>query len=768
MDMYNIGECFRVIDRNATRQTNQHNNHIIMTNFNKLTLTAMLASLAASGVWAVPAGPRNFDLSRFAYKSAKASAAKAFSSKRMAKINSINAMMTPGDNAYSPDVTFSSDGTIGDLDGPNDELWFYTSSMVYKTIHHEYYDEQVLLEYSFDIYDAAANLVGTIHDKMRYEENEVRVVECSLVPMVSRNFFNDDDNYEVMVGLGVNCTQINDDGTTTWLPNNYRSMVYSIGGEKETLEVELPEGGEMTSKEFDKPVYKTVGSLGDVLDASVGGKEEIYLTFYDEQLPEYSDDDIISGDEGPTVSDDFWENLCAAHITMKVCGKVDAEGNMPELLKFDIPILSMPGDQESTPFMMSFRNGDDAYYLVQYYRDVFFNKYESATDDMTMREHNSLMVDLYKVRDGVIEKTSTTEVPFVMDSKDRLLFSFHSIGDFRYKEDINFKEDGTPTFFVTKNNYFADESNEYSYYHYGVDGKKINNIFENAESNMPMTNIDGFEPQQMFVTYYNGDYIFHFVDLLSGVEKTAFSCYLETDPDSDPDMMTSNIDRTKVGDTYQYAVEMRTPSVDENDNSIMRISWLDAEGNFLKQDEVNMGQYVYYAQSYIDGYSLRPDLYLSDEPHEYMMLIKRGVDANTSREDLLIAQAMNPAAPDGRDVLLLTGDERGALSTINPYTMLDNPMLHVYYYNQETGSMAMEIYNLPFDTSAVEEICVGDINSNLSYDGAAIISEGNEIAVYDLRGGLMRKGVGTVSVADLSKGVYVAVAAGEARKFVVK
>ncbi len=739
-----------------------------MTNFNRILISAAIIGMTMTSATATPKGPRDFDLSRFAYKSARGSEKKAFSPERMAKINSINSMLARGSQeGFSPEVTFSSDDRIGDIDGPNNELWFYTSSMVYKYIPHEYYVEEVLLEYKFDVYNASGDLVGTIHDKMRYEENEVRVVECSLVPMVSQKFFNDDDKYELMVGLGVNRTKVYADGTTEWMPNSYRSMVYSLGGEKETLEVEDSKG-KIVTKDFDKPVYRMEGSLGDVLDASVDGKEEIYLTFYEESLPEYSDDDIISGEGGPTVSDSFWENLTASHITLRVRGKVDADGNMPEIMSTEIPLLSMPGDQENTPFMMSFRNGDESYYLTQYYKDIFYNKYDSPTDDLTMKEHNSLMIDLYKISGGEMTKVSTTEVPFVKDSKDRLLFSFHSVGDFRYSEDINFNEDGEPTFFVTKNNYFADEHAEYSYYHYGKDGKKLNDIFENAQSNMPMTNIDGMEPQQMFVTEGNAEYIFHFVDLLSGVERAAFSCYLETDPDSDPDMMTANIDRTKIGDTYQYAVEMRTPTVDENDNSLMRIGWLDANGQFLKMDEVNMGQYVVYAQCYIDGYCLQKDFYLKDEPNEYMMLIKRGIDANTLREDLLIGQALNPDAPEGRDVLLLTADNRGALNTINPYTSLENPMLHVYYYNQNSGKMALDIYYLPFDATGIAEIDTNTTDSAISYDGVAVKAASHEISIFDIQGKLLRNGRESVIVSDLGAGVYVAIANGEIRKFIVK
>lgn len=740
-----------------------------MTLFSKLVLSFSLAATLCAGAGASPVGPRNFDISRFSYKNSSAHGTSLSAPARMAAINKINSSMTHAEEAGAlPTISFTNSDMIGDIDGPDNELWFYTSSMVYKNIEHEYYTEYVLLEYSFDIYDAAGKFVGSIHDKMRYGEYEVRTVACNLVPTVTKNFFNDDNRYELMIGLAVNRSKLNIDGSSEWLPNNYRTVVYSLGGDKESLKVEDPQTGEMVTKEFDSPVFTIQGSLGDVLDASTPGHEEIYLTLYDEELPDYTGDDVVEGDDGLDISDDFWENLTKSHISLKICGKVGADGKMSDLFNFDIPILSMPGNQESTPFLMSFTHNDKPYFLIQYYKDIFFNRYDSATDDMSMRENNSLMIDIYAVNDGTVTKTSSTEIPFVKDSKDRLLFSFHSVGDFRFKEDINFDEAGPATFFITKNNYFADESSEYSYYYYGKDGKKIHDIFEGAQSNLPMTNIDGLEPQQMFVTYYNGEYFFNFVDLLSGKQRASFSCYLETDPDADPDMMTSNIDRLAYGDSYRYAVEMRTPTIDENENTIMRIGWLDENGKYLRFDEVNMGQYVIYAQCYIDGYTLRNDFYLDDEPHEYMMLIKRGLDTTSSQEELLIGQAMNPAAPEGKDVLRLTPNDNGNLYTINPYTMLEKPMLHVYYYDQETQKTAMDIYYLPFYSSAIKDILADDSDSVISFDGEFVAAPSADIKVFDIQGRLVRSGSYSVKVDDLAGGMYIALVNGMTRKILVK
>ncbi len=745
-----------------------------MGNFNKFVIASAMTAFTVAGAMAAPFGPRHFDIGKHAWRHASKSATMAFNTDRMEQIRKNNEMLMGRApmKTISPDITFDANDKIGDLDGPNGELWFYTANYVYKTITHEGYEEKVLLEYTFRIFDANAREVGVIHDKVRYDEYEVRTVQCDLVEFISKHQFNSDDNYEVMIGFAFNRTSVDDKGETHYMNNSYRNLVYSLGGETEMVTMETPEGDTVT-KEVSKPVYRLEGTVGDVVNASTADKESFFITMYDEALPEPDYDDIlgdISGEETDTNTDkdnNFWEELTNAHITLRVLGKVDAEGNMPELLKYEIPTLKMPGDQEDTLPMFSISDGEDSFLLVQHYKEYFYNRYDSPTDDMSMREHNSLVIDIYRFKDGTITKSSTTEIPVIKDSGDRLLSTFYSVCDMRYKEDVYFTEDGKPGFFVTKTNYFADESEESSYHHYDSEGKKLNDFFIKADSHLAMSHIEGFEPQHMFVSYANGEYVFHFVDLLSGKEVTKFSCYLEIDPDSDPDMLTSNIDRVKVGDTYEYAVEMRTPTLDDNDNTINRYAWFDKSGKYLRTEEVNMGQNVLYAQSYLDTYTLQPELILKDSHREYMMLVKRAIDANTKSEELLIGQALNPEAPEGKDVLLITPDERGVLANINPFTMLDKPMLHVYFYDQPTGKMSLDIYYLPFDGSKVEEIEAAGSGAALTFDGTTLYGEG-EIKVFNISGMQVKSGNGTLSVADLDGGIYVALCGKDVRKFSVK
>lgn len=99
--------------------------------------------------------------------------------------------------------------------------------------------------------------------------------------------------------------------------------------------------------------------------------------------------------------------------------------------------------------------------------------------------------------------------------------------------------------------------------------------------------------------------------------------------------------------------------------------------------------------------------------------------------------------------------------------MLDKPMLHVYFYDQPTGKMNLDIYYLPFDGSKVEEIEAAGSGAALTFDGTTLYGEG-EIKVFNISGMQVKSGNGTLSVADLDGGIYVARCGKDVRKFSVK
>lgn len=148
-----------------------------------------------------------------------------------------------------PSFEFKDQDYFGDLDGPDGKLWYYTAHFDYKRIEpHDNveYVDFIMQRYHFSIYDAEMKYVGTVSDTVTYAENEVRVRQADLAPVVTRHFFNTDDKYEIIVGLVVN--------TTYYVNRNY-TKIYSLDGEK------TDKGFDVCCQTFNEPVC-------DVLDAS--------------------------------------------------------------------------------------------------------------------------------------------------------------------------------------------------------------------------------------------------------------------------------------------------------------------------------------------------------------------------------------------------------------------------------------------------------------------------------------------------------------------
>ena len=109
---------------------------------------------------------------------------------------------------YEPAVTLNAGDMLADLDGPNGELWYYTGRLYSRAIKYQYYTDYILEEYEFTLYNSKFEELGTIRDLVRYADDEVRVPGpqdgIDLLPTITRNYFNSDDKYEVLVSIAVN------------------------------------------------------------------------------------------------------------------------------------------------------------------------------------------------------------------------------------------------------------------------------------------------------------------------------------------------------------------------------------------------------------------------------------------------------------------------------------------------------------------------------------------------------------------------------------
>ncbi|MDE6772207.1 MAG: hypothetical protein K2J49_06365 [Muribaculaceae bacterium] len=723
-----------------------------MTRFNKKAFSAAIAFIEPIAVNAMPVNLKTFDLSAYRYKGQFSAP---FQGVRAGQLEHAERLMTRAGDVVvdeeqaTPDRFLPKSNGIGNLDGPDGKLWYYTSNFVYDYVEvSESYKKPVMREFEYTIYDSNMELVGTIKDKVTYKEDETAIAASDILPVLTRNFFNDDDKYEVIISLTVN--------TLAFVNRNY-SVAYSIGGEKK-------DG-------YDVPVMSIDMLVGDVLNASTPEKEEFYITFMEDDNEEVPEDWEPEPGDPDTMG--YWKNLTSYGLRLEVYGKVDASGKLTKIWQKRCRLCDVAGDQQDSVFFMSLTHNGKPYFMFSHYEDSFFNPYYNFLEESTMRENNDLVVELYTLEGNELQLVQTTNIPTGLDTNvNKCIASYTAVGDLRYREDILFNDaTGKADLIVTNKHYQAgnDDSSIKCYSIYSPEGVKKVSIFDYAESNISMTDLPGHEPQEMFVTTnVVGDYVFNFVDLYSGKTVLEQSYKFEIDPYSDPERVTSNIDRVASGDTYIYAGELRTPTQDEDGNDILRVIWFDKDGGFIRTDDINMGKHVHYAQCYIDNASLDPHLFAPDDYHEYMILVKRGYENDVKKEELVIGQAINPEYPDGRQLLLLTGDdEKGALANISLYLNTDTPMMMVGYRDSDYN-VCMESYLLPLLAESSVGTVADGVAGDLVYDGSAVILAGHEIKVFGVNGALVASGNDRVSVRGLAPGIYVVYANGKGVRIAVK
>lgn len=725
----------------------------MMKFFRSSILSALLVT-AASGMAAAIPFEGGFDLWNHRWHPESGAA---FRTQRDVRIDRLSARLAPDAvlkhapaNEFTPDFTLGPANMTGDIDAPNGERWFYTANYDYDMIpgDHDagiYYDTYILRNYCFHIYDPECRLIGTIDAPMEYTEDESKVVSIELAPVATRHFFNTDDNVEVMVSLAIN--------TKTPGYNHYRSLIYSFpAGASDVL-------------------ASTVGTV-DLLLANVvegparaDGRDNFHMVFSEDVYPE----DVMDDDE--EIS--FWDYVTAARMDFSFYAPADndTDGPVKEGQK-SLPLLNLPGDQESTPFMMSYVRDGKIIYFYSYLEEPVWEEYDDPIyADLVQRDCNKLNVEFYEATGTELKLIHKTSIDVVRDEADQMaVASFYGVGDMNYYGDLLYDapgaSDGKPWMVVTRSNYnpSSDNSNT-SYFVYDSEGVRHHVLAQYCDSSIGLSDIPGMEPQQLFISFEGGQYLFQFVDIYSGKERLAMTNYYETPTDYEAIM--ANVDRTPVGAGYRYAFEMSAPSEDREGNTLVRVLWIDENGKFDRIDNINAGKDVMYAKLYIEGTALQPDAFCADPEHEYLCLVKRGLPGDVASEELLLSQPVSDKMPLGKDLLFLKADERGALSTIVPMLGVENPNLTIYYHN--SGSTAEEtftqdVYYLPLGEAGANG--VNTVGDGLSIDGHLLTADG-KICVFSLDGTKVTESEDSLNLEYLPKGMYVVVTAGRTLKVMV-
>lgn len=534
---------------------------------------------------------------------------------------------------------------VGFLDGPKGETWYYTGNYIYT-------NNQVS-GFEFNIYDASFKKVGTVRDNVELQENETRVASVTIGPAVTQKFFNYDNNYEIMIDVSTN---------TTDYVNNYRTRVYAVAN--------------LADDAMSECLHTIKGYYVSAIDtAQDSWSENYYITFMTEE-----------DTETPMVGN-VLNTVDYHYVTYKKAGY---SGDMVSVLDTRVPVVALAG-ADAIPFLVTQKDGIP-YFSVNrlkysWYLDPFDYTVETPTPD------NELIVDIYSMESSSASEAkhySTTRIPLGA-TEDNLFFLY--VGSFMYNDDVDMSrnDDGTPLLYVTRAH--PQQGGDEFYYDYeAYDGAakgedalatKRYDIGVGVDGGYFMNDINGFDPQVMFITQSTGTYGFSFVNILDGsVEHTIPFGFNEG---STVHTMNATANRIPAGDSYVYVVPQTRGFSDASGDCHVNVVFASPDGDIVKVDDINMGQNIDYAQVYSGVEAYDPYLFNLDADREYMVLMKRRDNATSTDHEEFAVISANPEK--GSLVTLGPDEEKGTLVTISLLNIgNENAKLAAIYVNQIPGN----------------------------------------------------------------------------------
>ncbi len=643
-----------------------------------LALSFPLIALGATAAQPAPKGNRLPDITKMQYQARNYKTL--FNSERNARIDGLNKRLAAGKKSIStPDFSLPLTDQYEYIDGPNGSIYFCASEFETEDVKYDYYTEKEIKAFKFTIYDSDFKNLGEIKGKVHLdtttnpENPEIRVASLGISPIITRKFFNYDDKLEVMVYFNMN--------TPNYTVNS-RSVAYQIGGEKDE------EG-------YDVPLCTINGNLCDVLEANTSKwSEDFYLTFAsDYNFP------IEEGDESYTSF------VNSYGVQIESYKKVAYGTSEPQkIFDYKMRLNDWPGDQESaTPFISRNIDGKPYFAINGYTKGLFvFGEVEDdySIPEQVYNEDTNFFVDIYQPESlDNPNLVQHTEIEMVKTPGDNISATFYYLGALGYRDDINFDycdEEGKANLVITTRDWDGAEiATTASYYLYTPDGKLDATIGRNIEGVVQMSDIDGQEPQFLFVSNFNSEYTFDFVNPYTGVNHHSFGQVLEWNGEYEG--LYVNVDRVADGDSYKYCFELSTPGLDDDGNDYMRVAWVSQEGKIISVDEINMGQNVRMAKVYIGQEVLSPFFFNTNSEREYMIIVKRGeAFSSATHEEFLIGTASDATGKPGEILLeLKPDDELGNLIQVATMDGNTSPILWAMYYNNTSDKYSQLFYNLP-------------------------------------------------------------------------
>lgn len=510
--------------------------------------------------------------------------------------------------------------SYGFMQGPNGATWTYTASYTYENNH--------IKGVAINVYDESNEVVGRLSETFVLEETDLWVNNVSISPVVTKKFFNFDNNLEVMLFVYV---------ATKDYQGRYFNNVYSINPEEES-----------------KLVCTLPGNLVLSENLSTNPQNDNFvMAFFRDGMVK----DTVNGTFEYCYSYDIYE-------------KAGYGTNGPKLVKtFDIPYDNIKALNDPMPLVMVPAGGKMNYFVAKYEKPYFVPEtyYEN---EPTITPNNKFVITQYDNKFNVLGETV---IPMEKDPDSRFLYTFYYLGSLNGKKDVILDYNGTgkPAFIITNDNYeTSSDASVNSYYLYDSEGNLINTIAEHTLGTIYLSDVVGQPTQYAFLTNEDEVESIRFVDVPSCEVVTEIALY------NGGDLLSNNVDRVAKGDTYQYVITLLQGNGQADGTTVQRVAWFDTNGDLDHYDNLNLGMDVDYAQVYIYAPVLNPRLFYTDDAYEYLVLLKKNKKGTTQKEEVLIV------CNNKGEILMEQGEDAekgGILSMIDVLNVETTPTLLCVY-----------------------------------------------------------------------------------------
>ncbi len=326
---------------------------------------------------------------------------------------------------------------------------------------------------------------------------------------------------------------------------------------------------------------------------------------------------------------------------------------------------------------------DEPYFVTSYYE----KPYMQYGDDwsMTLTPDNNYLITVYN-KD--YEEVASLSIP-VAEGMGESLYTMYTFGYFSY-DDLNLGEysgDDKLNLIVTRYDYItSSDSYLYNFDVYDQDGNLVDIIGEGITTWLSLSDIEGQPKQVAFVRTSGSSESIEMVNLPSCESVATFPGILNGD------LLSTNLDRYPVNDTYQYVIGLGSGYDDGNGNTITRVGWYNIDTTLDHFVDINLGPNAIYAKHQFVTGSLDPYLFNTDDMHEYILMANIQDADGSAETELCIAN-------DKGEIIRRFNTDAGKgaynfgyLSNANANGKVS---LIVAYVNDD-DQFSLEFYPLPF------------------------------------------------------------------------